>query len=77
VIQPGYLDGLRERYMALWADYDEAPVYIIDTSDINYVDDEADRDRMLAMIRGWLDEKPVPGSPEPYRPSQAGQLALF
>lgn len=77
VIEAGYLDGLRERYMALWARYDEAPVYVLDTTRINYVDDPQDQGRMLAMIRGWLDGRPVPGSPAPYRQKAPGQLDLF
>ena len=77
VIEAAYLDSLRDRYMELWARYDEAPVYIVDTAEINYVDDMDDRAHMLAMIRGWLDGKPVPGSPQPYRPKAAGQLEMF
>ncbi|MCB9781224.1 MAG: deoxynucleoside kinase [Alphaproteobacteria bacterium] len=77
VIKAAYLDSLRARYMGLWDRYRDAPVYVIDTSTINYVDDPADRQRMLAMIRGWLDGRPVPGSPEPHRPQDLRQLGLF
>lgn len=77
VIEARYLDNLRERYMALWTAYTEAPVYIVDTTSINYVDDMADQERMLAMIQGWLDGRPVPGSPLPFGGPDPGQLSLF
>lgn len=77
VIEAAYLDSLRDRYMALWGRYADAPVYVIDTSTINYVDDPADKQRMLAMIRGWLDGRPVPGSPAPYRADDDRQVGLF
>ena len=77
VIEPDYLDSLRERYYRLWDQYTDAPVYVVDTSQIHYVDSEQDLQTMLAMIQGWLDGRPVPGSPEPYRPSQTPQLSLF
>lgn len=74
---PGeYLDSLRDRYYALWDRYADAPVYVVDTTSWDYVGDEADRDRMLAMIRGWLDGRPVPGAPVPYR-GRAEQPGLF
>lgn len=77
VIAAEYLDSLRERYYALWARYDEAPVYVLDTSTINYVDDEADQERMLAMVKGWLEGRPVEGSPPPFRGPSKAQLSLF
>lgn len=77
VIAASYLDALRERYYALWARYDEAPVYVLDTSQLNYVDHPEDEERILAMIQGWLAGKPVPGSPPPLRGPSPGQLSLF
>jgi deoxyadenosine/deoxycytidine kinase len=77
VIEPAYLDSLRERYYRLWDQYTDAPVYVVDTSQIHYVDSEQDLQTMLAMIQGWLDGRPVPGSPEAYRPSHTPQLSLF
>jgi len=77
VIEAAYLDQLRERYMALWTRYTEAPVYVVDTTDINYVDDLDARTRMLAMIQGWLDGRPVPGSPAPFHAARRDQLDLF
>jgi len=71
-----YLDSLRERYYDLWDGYDAAPVYVLDTTRINYVDDPEDARRVLRMIRGWLDGEPDVGAPEPYtRPAE--QLSLF
>jgi len=77
VIEAAYLDQLRQRYYALWASYDAAPVYVLDTSEIHYVDDPEDRKYMLALIRGWLDGRPLPGAPEPYRKRPTQQLGLF
>lgn len=77
VIEAAYLDQLRQRYYALWATYDAAPVYVVDTADIRYVDDARARRQMLAMIRGWLDRRPLPGAPAPYRSRKARQLSLF
>lgn len=77
VIQPDYLDSLRDRYYALWQRYTDAPVYVLDTRDLNYVDDEGDRQRVLAMIQGWLDGNPVPGSPPEFHARPKEQLGLF
>jgi deoxyguanosine kinase len=77
LIEPAYLDELRERYMALWNRYKEAPIYILDTSTIDYVGDEAAKDRMLAMIQGWLDGKPTADAPQAYHPVPEDQLQLF
>ncbi len=76
-IQADYLDALRRRYYELWDRYTDAPVYVLDTRDINYVDDAAARERTLAMVSGWLQGKPVPGAPAPYAVRGAEQLGLF
>ncbi len=75
VIEADYLDALRERYMGLWARYEDAPVYLLDTTDIDYVDDPGDRDWMLRLIRGWLDGRPIEGAPRPL--GRTRQLELF
>ena len=77
VIAADYLDRLRDRYFALWDRFDEAPVYVIDTTHLHYVDDPDDRRKTPALIRGWLDGEPAPDAPLPYRPGGGGQLALF
>ena len=77
VIEAEYLDSLRERYYRLWDQYDDAPIYVVDTSDIHYVDNEQHLQYMLDMITGWLDGRPLPGSPAPYRRKSAPQLSLF
>lgn len=76
VIDPDYLDTLRERYHALWEDYDAAPVYVLDTQSIDYVDDPAGRQLMLDMIRGWLNGKPIDAAPPAYG-TDSSQLDLF
>ena len=47
-----YLNELCNRYYQLWADYTKAPVYVLDTTSINYIDDPADQDKILAFIDG-------------------------
>ena len=76
VISEEYLDSLRDRYYQLWARYTAAPVYVIDTSEIHYVDSEEDKDYMLRLVDGWLSGRPIAGAPTPYKaPSQ--QLTMF
>jgi len=64
VISADYLDSLRDKYLALWARFDAAPVHVLDTTTLNYVDDPADRETVLGMIRAWLADPNSPvGSP--------------
>lgn len=74
VIPAAYLDDLRERYYRLWARYTHAPVYVVRTDHVDYVGDPDARSRMLAMIRGWMEDAPVPGAPGPYLPSPGPRL---
>lgn len=78
VIAADYLDSLRRRYYALWDRYDAAPVYVLDSTAIDYVNDPASQEHMLAMLQGWLDGEPIPGAPQPYH-GRVGpkQLHLF
>ncbi|MCA9610215.1 MAG: deoxynucleoside kinase [Myxococcales bacterium] len=76
VIPADYLNQLRERYYALWDRYEAAPVYVLNTTDRNYVDSADDAREMLAMLRGWLDGAPVEGAPARYRKGTS-QLDLF
>lgn len=76
-IPPGYLDALRERYFALWERYDRSPVYVLDTSEVDYISSARQQTWVLSLIQGWLDGKPIAGAPEPYRPGPGGQLGLF
>lgn len=77
VIEDDYLDALRDRYYALWDRYTDAPVYVLDTSTMHYVDDPAAEEHVLAMIQGWLDGKPVPDAPRAYGTKDTKQLGLF
>ncbi len=76
VIEAEYLDSLRERYYSLWARYTASPVYVIDTSQIHYVDSDEDRAYMLRMIDGWLAGTPIAGAPKPFQ-AQSLQLSMF
>lgn len=76
VIGADYLDSLRERYYSLWARYTAAPIYVIDTSEIHYVDSVEDKAYMLRMIDGWLKGMPIAGAPRAYQPPTQ-QLPMF
>ena len=76
VIGAEYLDSLRERYYNLWAQYKAAPVYVIDTSQIHYVDSDEDKEYMLRLIDGWITGRPLSGAPAPYQPPTQ-QLSMF
>ena len=76
VIAEEYLDSLRDRYYQLWSRYTAAPIYVIDTSEIHYVDSDEDKEYMLRLVDGWLSGQPIAGAPPPYKaPSQ--QLTMF
>ena len=78
VIEGAYLDSLRRRYYALWDRYDGAPVYVLDSTDLDYVNDPAAQQRILDMITGWVEGEPVEGAPQPYRGTLGPrQMRLF
>jgi deoxyguanosine kinase len=77
VIEGAYLESLRDRYYALWERYTAAPVYVLNTEGMNYADDPEAQKKILTMIQGWLDGKPVEGAPLPYQSDRANQLQLF
>lgn len=76
IIPAAYLDDLRARYLGLWEQWDQGPVYILRTDRIDYVGDPAHRARVLAMIQGWLDGRPTADAPPPWRGGPA-QPTLF
>lgn len=77
VIQADYLDALRERYYALWATYTSAPVRVLHTETIDYVDNPEDRRAILEQIRGWLEPQNDPGPPASVKTEWEGQAELF
>ena len=77
VISPDYLDALRERYYDLWRTYTAAPVRVLHTETIDYVDNPEDQRAILDQIRGWLDPKNDPGSPASVNTEWEGQAELF
>jgi deoxyguanosine kinase len=77
VIEAEYLDDLRRRYYNLWSEYTAAPVYVLDTTMINYIGSDQDRKYMLSMIEGWLKGEPIEGAPEPYSGEMSTQVPLF
>lgn len=76
-IPASYLEALRQRYYALWDRYDRSPVYVLDTTQIDYISDPAGKAWILDMIRGLLDGRPIPGTPTAYRSQTGSQLGLF
>ena len=77
VIEGRYLNELRERYYDLWDRYDDAPIYVLNTQKINYVDDPDGEEEVLALIQGWLDGSPLPHAPKAYKKENLEQLPLF
>lgn len=66
VIEASYLDALRVRYYRLWNNWNACPVYVLDTSHLNYVDSEADADFMCRLVQGYLQNKPIAEAPLPW-----------
>jgi deoxyguanosine kinase len=77
VIEAAYLDALRESYHRLWADYTDAPVYVLDTSQLNYVDNPEHQKAIIEMIQGWLKGQPVSGAPASLKSEREAQPSLF
>ena len=77
VIPSEYLNGLRRRYYDLWERYDEAPVYVLETTDWDYVNDMQQRAKMLELISNLLEGTDSDESPEPFRKVRDEQLMLF
>lgn len=73
-IEASYLDALRERYYALWARYTAAPVRILRTDSLDYVNNEAHRDQVLDLIQSWLEGQ---GRETPASPEREDQPSLF
>ena len=78
VIESEYLDTLRDRYYRLWDRYEHAPVFVLDTTEIDYVDDPAGQELVVDMVRSWLSGRAHPLAPPQHRAgSGPGQLRLF
>lgn len=77
VIQASYLNELRDRYYNLWDRYTDAPVYVLNTQKLNYVDDPDGEEEVLALVKGWLEGNPLPNAPEAYKKEDSEQLPLF
>lgn len=76
-IHAEYLNDLRRRYYELWRGYTDAPVYVLDTTLINYIDSEEDQKYIIRMIEGWLKHAPIQGSPTAYCGENSTQMPLF
>lgn len=76
IIEAEYLDSLRVRYYNLWKNWTRCPIYVLDTSELNYVDNSTDADYMCKLVDGYIRHDPLPGAPRPYQ-QNAGQRLLF
>ncbi len=77
VIEADYLNSLRSRYYHLWENWTRCPVYVLDTSSLNYVDNTNDADFMCKLIEGYLQHNPIPEAPRPYQQTTGKQRVLF
>lgn len=57
-MDPHYIDSLRVAYEQFFATYTAAPVLVVDTNDIDFVQHSDDRDAIFDRIRGALGEGP-------------------
>lgn len=77
VIEADYLNSLRARYYRLWENWTKCPVYVLDTSTINYVDNPEHADFICKMIEGYMKNEPVEGAPLPFLHEDCKQKVLF
>ena len=77
VIEADYLNALRDGYHRIWASYTDAPVYVLNTAELNYVDNPEDRKTVIEMVQGWLNSQPIPGSPASLQSEREVQPSLF
>jgi deoxyguanosine kinase len=54
-MSPRYLEELNETYTTHFVNYAESPLLVVDTSEIDFVNNEADLLDLLAVIRGHKD----------------------
>ena len=76
VIEATYLNSLRARYYKLWENWTRCPVYVLETTNLNYVDNPEHADYICNMIEGYLHNHPLPDAPKPYQ-QNSGQRVLF
>lgn len=77
VIEASYLNSLRERYYRLWDSWTQCPVYVIDTTAMNYVDDPKQAAFMNRMIEGYLEGTPIPNAPRSYQEMKLEDISGF
>jgi deoxyadenosine/deoxycytidine kinase len=76
-IRASYLNELRARYYKLWRSYNKAPVYVLDTTLIDYINNPEHAEYVLKMIEGWMNNTPLSGAPEAYHGQEDTQIPLF
>lgn len=74
VIEADYLNALRKRYYRLWDHWTRCPIYVLETTHLNYVDCSHDADKICALVRGYLEGRPEADAPRPYRVNEAQKL---
>ena len=76
-IQESYIEDLRQRYFDLWRTYDRAPIYVLDTTSIDYIDDPDAQDLMIDIVKGWLKGEPHPAAPAAFTGELHHQMSIF
>ena len=76
-IPESYLEDLRNSYYNLWRQYDKAPIDILDTTSIDYIDNPEAQQLMVDIVKGWLNGQPHPDAPEAYTGEMFQQISLF
>jgi len=77
VIEADYLNSLRERYYRLWDSWTKCPVYVVDTTAMNYVDNPKDAAFMNRMIEGYLSGNPIAEAPKSYQDLKTQDSGVF
>jgi deoxyguanosine kinase len=57
-MDPGYIEDLRQAYDRFFLSYQDSPVILIDTNDLNFVTNPADFQSIVARVRSALREGP-------------------
>lgn len=76
IIEDSYLDALRDRYYKLWNSWTRCPIYVVDTSRLNYVDNAQDARFVCELINGYINHTPIANAPEAYQ-NKSKQKLLF
>ena len=63
MITADYLNQLRDRYLSLFEHYPHAPVQILNTSDLNYIDNQETQRELIQRVLTWAQRDSAPSGP--------------